>query len=322
MSVQLYRHFTALTKFLRIIRFAFSFIVLCSSFSVAASWETQQLPHFSIYYQPIDSRIAQALIKQADTIYRTITEDAGYAPPRKISVYLCPTPECFHQQQPMTVKLPKWAVGVAYPGLNQIVIRSALTLQERGYIKPIEIFKHEFAHIVIEQALAERGGAPRWLSEGFSMYHARQWTIAGQRTLEEVTLRNDFIPLAMLTTAFPSDEKTARIAYAQSYSVVTFLVNNYEKPIFHKFINNLRKGMDTNTALVYSAEVNLEDLELEWQASLKKRYSWIAYLINIGLFWFALSVGFVIIYLLKRQKMRRVQKRWEEEETLEFPETE
>ncbi len=80
--------------------------------------------------------------------------------------------------------------------------------------------------------------------------------------------------------------------------------------------------MDTNTALVYSAEVNLEDLELEWQASLKKRYSWIAYLINIGLFWFALSVGFVIIYLLKRQKMRRVQKRWEEEETLEFPETE
>ncbi len=321
--MQRYRCLATLFKFLRITLFLFSFIFWGPSLSVAASWKTQQLSHFYIHYQPIDSRIAQVLSEQADVIYRTITEDVGYKPPRKISVHLCPTSESFRRKQPSSVKLPEWAVGAAYPDLHRIVMRSALTLQERGHIRPLEIFKHEFAHIVIEQALTKRGGAPRWLSEGFSMYHARQWEISGQQTLEEVTLRDNFIPLAMLSTAFPADEKAARIAYAQSFSIVNFLLNDYGKSIFHKFIRNLRNGMNTDTALIYSAGVNVKGLELEWQASLKKRYSWTKYLIKqIGLFWFVLSVGFVIIYLLKRRKVKRIHERWEAEEKMsKFPET-
>ena len=310
-----------LERFSRILRFLVAFILLNSSLSFATAWETLQLPHFYIHYQPIDRRIAYKLADQADNIYQTITEDVGYTPKRKIAVYLCPTPECFHQKQPSSFNLPEWAAGVAYPALNRIVMRSALTIKEkRGFIKPVEIFKHEFAHIVLEQALAKRGGAPRWLSEGFSMYQAKQWTVYGQRTIEEVTLRNNFIPLTVLTTTFPSDEKAARIAYAQSFSLVAFLLNNYGRPVFHKFINNLKEGLDTNTALIYSAGVNLKRLELEWQASLKKRYSWISYLANIGLFWFVLSVGFVIIYLIKRQRAKQIQEQWEEEDIWKPPE--
>lgn len=299
-----------------IILCVFLLILLCFPLSFAASWETLQLLHFYVHYQSVDNRVAQALAEQADTIYQTITKDVGFTPQRKIAVYLCPTPECFSQKQATSVNLPKWAVGVAYPALNRIVIRSTLTVQERGGVQPIEIFKHEFAHIVLEQALEKRGGAPRWLSEGFSMYHARQWTISGQRTLEEVTLRDSFIPLTMLTTVFPSDENTARIAYIQSFSLVNFLLNDekYGRRIFHKFIENLKEGMDTNTALLHSAGVSLKRLELEWQAALKKRYSWLNYLGDIGLFWFVLSVGFVIIYLLKRHKMKRIREQWEEED--------
>jgi hypothetical protein len=293
------------------------FIVLFSPSYGVASWKVLQLPNFFIHYQANDQRVAQVLAAQADNIYRTVTEDVGYAPRRRVFVYLCPTPECFHQKQPTHDKLPEWAVGVAYPSLNRIVMRSGLTAKEKGYIEPIGIFKHEFAHIVLEQALEKRGGAPRWLSEGFSMYEAKQWTISGQRTLEEVTLRDAFIPLMMLTTAFPSDEKTARIAYTQSLSLVAFMLNHYGKPIFHKFIENLREGMDTNTALIYSAGVNLTRLELEWQAYLRKRHSWFSYLASIGLFWFLLSVGFVIAYLIKRQKVKRIQERLEEEEQVE-----
>ena len=80
--------------------------------------------------------------------------------------------------------------------------------------------------------------------------------------------------------------------------------------------------MDTNAALFYSTGRDLTQLEREWQASLKKRYTWFSYLItNIGLLWFVLSVGFVLIYLVKRHKMKRIQERWEEEEAREPPET-
>ncbi len=288
-----------------------------SSLAAASSWDTLLLEHFYIHYQAVDSRIADRLARHAGDVYQNITNSVGYTSSRKIVVYLCPTPECFQQKQPLGTSVPEWAVGVAYPSLNRIVMRSALTLAEQGPIKPVEIFKHEVAHIILEQSLADRGGAPRWLSEGFSMYHARQWTVYGQRTIEEVTLRENFLPLAMLTTTFPADEQTARIAYAQSFSVVAFLLDEYGESIFRKFIENLQQGMDTDTALAYSAGVNVKRLELEWQAALKKRYSWISYLTNIGLFWFILSVGFLMVYVIKRRKVKHIREQWEAEEDVE-----
>ena len=309
------RFFHVTGHFARLLHILVFSLGLSSLSTITASGETLQLSHFFIHYQVNETRVAQALAAQADSIYRAVTADVGYIPQRKIFVYLCPTPECFRQKQPADEKLPDWAVGVAYPQLNRIVLRSALTAQEKGAIKPVEIFKHEFAHVVLEQALAKRGGAPRWLSEGFSMYAAKQWTLYGQRTMAEVTLRDEFIPLTTLTTAFPADEEAARIAYAQSFSLVAFMLNSYGKAIFHKFIENLREGMDTNTALIYSAGVDLPRMELEWQAYLKKRHSWFSYLADIGLFWFLLSLVFVLIYLFKRQKAKRIQEQWEEEET-------
>lgn len=238
-------------------------------------------------------------------------------PERKILVYLCPTPECFSQQQPSHVKLPEWAVGVAYPGLSRIVMRSALTASERGVVQPVEILKHEFAHIALEQALAEQGGAPRWLSEGFSMYEANQWTLHGQRVLEEAVLRDTFLPLTLLTTTFPANEEHARIAYAQSLSLVTFMFQAYGKYDFQEFIEYLREGMDTDTALLYATGRSLNSVEQEWRESLGKRPFWLTYLTHNGFFWFLLSLTFLLAYLIKRWKMKQIQQQWEMEELFE-----
>jgi hypothetical protein len=281
---------------------------------LAETWESQKTSNFYFHYQPEDQRIARQIYEKSEKILQQITADVGQKPQRKIAVYLCPTLECFQQQQPSKIKAPEWAVGLAYPQINRIVMRSTLTVQEGGRIKPLEIFQHELAHIVLEQALAEVGGAPRWLSEGFSMYYARQWTSSGQRTIEEAALKDNFIPLSLLTTNFPIDEQAARLAYAQSFSVVSFLLNEYGQKLFHQFIRNLKKGMDTDTALRASVGISLKRLELEWQALLKKRHSWFSYLSNVGLFWFVLSVIFLLVYLIKRQKVKRIQQRWEQEE--------
>ncbi len=282
----------------------------------AFSWEVLKTPHFYIHYQPLDQAIARRLAEQAGTIYTTITEDLAFHPGQPTALYLCPTPACFAHKQPASVRLPDWAVGVAYPALNRIVMRSALTPQEQGRIHPVEIFTHEFAHIVLEQALASHGGAPRWLSEGFSMYHARQWTISGQRILDDVVLRDRFIPLAILTKSFPSDEDAARIAYIQSFSLVNFLLNDerYGRPVFQTFISNLQQGMETNTALLNAAGVSVKRLEHEWQSALQQQTSWLRYLSQRGLFWFVLSLSVIILYVVKYFKMKRIHARWEHEE--------
>lgn len=299
--------------------FTYAFLIIClllfpPSTLSADSWEHLITEHFYFHYQPVDRRIAQQLSEKSDAVYQKISRDVGDAPPRKIAVYLCPDTACFERQQPHSRKAPEWAVGLAYPQLNRIVMRSAVKPNEGGRIKPFEVFTHELAHIILEQALVERGGAPRWLSEGFSMYYARQWTVHGQRTLEEVTLGEQFIPLSILTTNFPSDERTARIAYAQSFSVVTFLLHDYDRIFFQRFIEALTRGLDTDRALHESFGMTVQQLERRWQASQKRRYSWFGYLSHSGLFWFLPSVLFLLAYLLKRRQAKRLQQAWEEEE--------
>ncbi len=287
-------------------------IVYCAS----ANWQTIALPKILLHYQAIDAPVAQAIAQRAEQMYAALTNTVGFTPRSTIYVYLCPTAECFRQQQPGSTRLPEWAVGVAYPQLNRIVMRSALMPGEGERIRPVEIFQHELAHIVLEQALADHGGAPRWLSEGFSMYAAAQWTTGGQRTLEEVALRDQFLPLTFLTASFPDNEEAARIAYAQSFSVVAFLLKSYGKYAFQDFILNLRNGMDTNSALLHATGRSLKSVELEWQNALRLRYSWWMYAIRYGGFWFALSMLFVVAYLIKRIKMRRIQAGWESEDTV------
>lgn len=293
-------------------------LILCLPLQGFAAWHTLQTPHFILHYQPVDEHIARVLAEQAASIYDGVTGDLGYAPRGTVYVYLCPDPECFRQQQPSSVKLPKWAVGVAYPTLSRIVMRSVLAPDEHGTIRPVETFKHEFAHIALEQALEEQGGAPRWLSEGFSMYEAGQWTLHGQRTLEEVTLRDAFIPLTRLTTAFPVDEEQARIAYTQSYSLVSFMFRQYGKYDFQEFIANLRDGLDTDTALLYATGRSLNSLEQEWQDSLKRQPFWFTYFWHSGTFWFLISLIFLLAYLIKSWKARQIKKQWEQEETEEI----
>ena len=296
--------------------YAAIFIMLANASAHAAAaettWQTASLPHFYVHYQPVDASIAQQIISRAEPIFQTITSDLGFTPPRKIAVYLCPTAECFRQRQPSQNRLPEWAVGVAYPELNRVILRSALRPDE-GRINPVDVFTHEVAHIVLEQALAQRG-APRWLSEGFAMYHAREWTLSGQRVIEETTLRNTFLPLNVLMNSFPADENAARVAYAQSFSLVAFMLNEYGQVIFHKFIRRLQAGDDVNAALLHSAGVSVARFEMEWRHSLEKRYSWWTYLPEIGLFWFLISVGFFIAYLVKRHKANVIQAQWESEE--------
>ncbi|PID58283.1 hypothetical protein CSB45_04240 [candidate division KSB3 bacterium] len=283
----------------------------------ADAWEHVITKHFYIHYQPVDRRIAQQLSQESDAIHQHISKDIGYRSTRRTAVYLCPDVECFERQQPGSQKAPRWAVGLAYPQLNRIVMRTAVTAKEGGQIKPLEIFTHETAHIILEQALAERGGAPRWLSEGFSMLHARQWTIHRQQTIAEVTLRKRFIPLRLLTVSFPADERSARIAYAQSFSLVSFLLHHSNRQLFPEFIAALKRGMDTDTALRASFGISLKTLEHDWQASLAERYSCFEYLSNSALLWFVLSLIVISAYLMKCRQAKRIQEAWEEDEAEE-----
>lgn len=96
-----------------------------------------------------------------------------------------------------------------------------------GLLRPVVV--HELVHLLLHQYAAPHGGLlPRWLHEGLAQHLAKDtwlgvreedliWRVGSGRLLAFDELAHDF----------PRDPTALRVAYAQSYSYVAWLVRQY-----------------------------------------------------------------------------------------------
>lgn len=126
---------------------------------------------------------------------------------------------------------------------------------------------HELVHELLDQFVAPHGALiPRWFHEGLAQ------TIAGDTYLgareDEIVWRiptGRLLAFGELRQRFPSDTEALRLAYAQSYSYVAWLVNRYG------FDGVLAVAAATDgltsfeRALAGHAGVSTLDLETDWK---------------------------------------------------------
>jgi hypothetical protein len=280
----------------------------------ASSWLELSSPHFTMRYQKPEHKMAFFLLQRAEEIRWAIMQDAGHAPPSPTLIYLAPTWEAFQEVQPEG-QPPTWAVGTAYPAHNLIILRSPRGIKG-GRTKIEEVLKHEYAHLVLAMALKGHE-APQWLDEGFTMLQSRGWSISWTYVLSRGVLSKALIPLAELAYGFPLDQQQAQLAYAQSFSFVSYIKNEYGTEALARVIKGIAHGLDAEEALRQATGLGLGNLERGWKAELKKRYSWIPIATSFFSLWFLASLLFLLGYWLKRRRAKRILAEWEQEEALQ-----
>jgi hypothetical protein len=169
--------------------------------------------------------------------------------------------------------------------------------------------KHELSHLLLHH-IVEGGRLPKWLNEGIA-----QWVTGGvsemimgenKDLLKQAVLSRRFISLETLNERFPANEKSLRLAYQESKSIVEFIQNEYGTSRLLQILNHLRDGEDVNEALYKALSVSTYELESNWYNSLRKKYTWFTYLsshLYEVLFSFAalfLIVGFIRFIIRKR----------------------
>lgn len=150
------------------------------------------------------------------------------------------------------------------------------------------------------------------------MYQAKEWGLPEEMTLQETALLDTFIPLSWLTHSFPANADAARVAYAQSLSLVTYIINEHGKDAFHRLIKNLREGVGPETALRRATGVELDTLERNWQSALREKYSWISVIASTTVLWGVITAIFFGAYLYKKKRTKAIEAIWEEEDSLSF----
>jgi len=173
--------------------------------------------------------------------------------------------------------------------------------------------KHELCHLVVHHYLRGRR-IPKWFDEGIA-----QWVSEGigeimieqkKPLLNEAVLAGKIIPMRALSVYFPGDRESLLLAYEQSQSLVTYMVEKYGTESILNILEGVKEGNTWEDAVWGALGVSFLDLEDGWHHHLKKKLTWFTYVVNnlyeILFFLAALAsvIGFLRAYLRKRAYMR------------------
>lgn len=226
-------------------------IISCSA---AEAWSAIESERFVVMHNESE-KAARNVLNIAEGFYPKVTSDLGYSPKRKITIWFCRTQKEFG----MAVNAPiqDWAAGCAYPLRARIVVRDPAYVKEKR-LNLSRLVKHEITHVVFGLYVDDNlKHVPVWFNEGLAMYEAEQWTYGQYWTMLTGALSNSLIPFSQLTENFPQGEQDARMAYAQSCSIVTFIVREYGDEALRQCVSLIAEGRNMDEAFAGSIGRNL-----------------------------------------------------------------
>ncbi len=298
------------------IRYWFAIIILCLGtplVSSASDYMRMDTTHFAFYFHPQDKQLMKSLIHDAEILREEIIKDLGFGFKEKTRVYLAPSFRKYQEIQPGE-EVPSWSAAVAYPSLNLIIIQSPRATRGKN-MDLRKAFKHEFTHIALGKAFSNREEIPRWLNEGLAMYESREWDLSRVSTITRAVLTDSLIPLSEITHWFPFDADKAELAYSQSFYLISFLISEYGKHTFHRFLKEYSGGKGLNDVFINVYGIKREELEERWKNYLKVRFSWLPIVTSATTLWFLATVAFILAYIKKKKANRLKFEQWEREES-------
>jgi len=156
----------------------------------------------------------------------------------------------------------EWTGGVAFTRFGTIAIGIAPNNLAWGR----RAIAHELAHLVIEQmTLNPYGDLPTWLDEGLAMYAEGPLEPDLVAFLNEAAAENKLISVRSLSSPFSAYAEEALLSYAQSYSLVDFLVSAYGPDKMLELLNTFREGSSYDGALNRVYGFDMDGLNTLWR---------------------------------------------------------
>ena len=132
---------------------------------------------------------------------------------------------------------------------------------------------HEMAHVITLHMSNNR--VPRWLTEGISVYEERlansAWGRGREMAFAQALNDGAIIKLRDLNAGF-AQPQTIALAYYEASLVVEHLVEVYGESVLHELLRAYGDGLDTDTALVRAANINLDQLQETFTKALTVRF--------------------------------------------------
>ena len=125
---------------------------------------------------------------------------------------------------------------------------------------------HELTHLVIHQlTLNPYNDLPTWLDEGLAVRAEGPLSPELAAYLSKAIDKNGLISVRSLSSPFSAYAEQSYLSYAQSYSLVDFLITSYGQGKMLELLNIFRDGSDYDKALRKVYGFDMDGLDALWQ---------------------------------------------------------
>jgi hypothetical protein len=255
---------------------------LSQLFSIACAGDNQPFQevrgeHFLVEFTAEQERAsARQILDRAELYYSKITSDIGHsrhqqswAWDRRVRIVLYPDQFSYNR----FTGQPQWSKAYASRYSKFFSSRVIVSwLGQLGFLE--EALPHEIAHLVLWDFLGFSSKVPLWLEEGIAQLAESDKREIVQQAIKQVEASGQIIPLAILAGMDIVNEKdTAKVSlfYAQSLSLVLFMLEKHGRDAFRRLLRELRDGKDFEQALQTAYPLvfpSVNDLEKRWKAFL------------------------------------------------------
>ncbi len=193
---------------------------------------------------------------------------------------------------------PSWAVALAYPDANIILVNAHSLVQADGQ----RTLRHELVHV----ALGRLGhNWPRWFHEGLAQQVTgeQRFSVAHYATLARAVNLDRVFRFEDLSEGFPDLPQDVEIAYAQSASFVAWLHDKHGQKGFGQLVDGVRAGEPFETSFGKAFRTSLSLEEKAFLAELPGRYPLWPVIATGTTMWVALAGLVVWAYFRRRTKV-------------------
>jgi len=264
----------------------------------------------TVLHAPADAGFARAVAGKAAFHHERIRRDLGLRREVEVALLLLTGASPAEAREEWKRRLPPWLAGAAVARDQYIVLRVQPGQTPRD-LDPL--LAHELTHVILKADFPRSPDWPLWFQEGLAMRASGTEGLQQFGTLSVAALRGRLLPLASLRHGFPGNEAESRLAYAESYSFLTYVIGRRGNDSFARLMRALRREpFEEAFERVYGAGVST--LEGEWLRWVNRRYAWIP-AVTGGTAFSALMVSLFFVALgVRRRKSRLLREGWEREE--------
>ena len=231
------------------------------------TWQTTQLEKMDIYWHDQDEALIQEITGEVDTRLSRLELDVAIPEERKPRVFIYRSSDelkgaVLHEQE--------WTGALAFLEYN--IILTALNPGILDWAK--QALPHEIAHLIVAEAVSGPfGDIPTWLNEGLAEYAGGEMPDYLEQTLKQAFRSGSLISVRSLIGGFPADPSLASLAYAESQSLVEYLLDTWGWDKMNGLLSVFKAGATCDGALQEVYGFDSTELEKRWKAAITEKYS-------------------------------------------------